>query len=102
MAFQICRDTGAARHPSRENIEEHPKTEDDGGSSLIVDASYGKTPYCARARSLPCTNRTKYVDPNVPCFPSGAPRSLYVPTQIEFLQTTGYVLILFGWAHTFV
>ena len=40
----------------------------------------------------------KYVEPNVSCFPSGVPRSLYVPTQIEFLQTAGYV---FERAHTY-
>jgi hypothetical protein len=85
-----------------ENIEEHPKTdEDNGGKSLIVDPADGTIPYQAWARSVPSANRTKYVEPNVPCFPSGVPRSLYVPTQIEFLQTTGYVLILFERAHTY-
>lgn len=85
-----------------ENIEEHPKTDDDnGGKSLIVDPPDGKVPYQAWAAGLPREHREKYVEPNVPCFPSGVPRSLYVPTQIEFLQTPGYVLILFERAHTY-
>jgi hypothetical protein len=36
-----------------------------------------------------------------PSEPSGVPRSLYVPTQIEFLQTNRYVLILFERARTY-
>jgi len=85
-----------------ENIEEHPKTDDDdGGKSLIVDPPDGKVPYQEWAATLPREHRATYVEPNVPCFPSGVPRSLYVPTQIEFLQTPGYVLILFERAHTY-
>jgi hypothetical protein len=85
-----------------ENIEEHPMTDDDnGGKSLIVDPADGKIPYQAWAAALPKQHRTQYVEPNVPCFPSGVPRSMYVPTQIEFLQTPGYVLILFERAHTY-
>ena len=85
-----------------ENIEEHPQTDDDnGGKSLIVEPADGKIPYQAWAAALPGQHRAQYVEPNVPCFPSGVPRSLYVPTQIEFLQTPGYVLILFERAHTY-
>jgi hypothetical protein len=85
-----------------ENIEEHPATDDDaGGKSLIVDPPDGKVPYQAWALAQPRENREKYVEPNVPCFPSGVPRSLYVPTQIEFLQSPGYVLILLERAHTY-
>ena len=85
-----------------ENVEEHPETDDDaGGKSLIVDPPDGKVPYQAWAVAQPKENREKYVEPNVPCFPSGVPRSLYVPTQIEVLQSPGYVLILFERAHTY-
>jgi hypothetical protein len=85
-----------------ENVEEHPMTDDDnGGPSLIVDPVDGKIPYQPWAAALQKDNRTKYVEPNVPCFPSGVPRSMYVPTQIEILQTPGYVLILFERAHTY-
>jgi hypothetical protein len=85
-----------------EDIEEHPKTdEDDGGKTRIVDPADGKVPYQTWALPLPRRHRTTYVEPNVPCFPSGVPRSLYVPTQIQFLQTRGSVLILFERAHTY-
>ena len=85
-----------------ENVEEHPKTDDDdGGKSLIVDPPDGRIPYQAWAKTLQLENRKKYVEPNVPCFPSGVPRSLYVPTQVEILQSPGNVLILFERAHTY-
>lgn len=85
-----------------ENVEEHPMTDDDdGGKSLVVDPADGRIPYQPWAASRPREHRATYVEPNVPCFPSGVPRSLYVPTQIEFLQTSGYVLILFERAHTY-
>jgi hypothetical protein len=85
-----------------ENIEEHPMTDDDnGGKSLVVDPPDGKVPYQPWASAVRKENRGKYVEPNVPCFPSGVPRSLYVPTQIEILQTPGYLLILFERAHTY-
>ena len=85
-----------------ENVEEHPMTDDDnGGKSLIVEPADGKIPYQPWAAALQKENRMKYVEPNVPCFPSGVPRSMYVPTQIEILQSPGYVLILFERAHTY-
>lgn len=85
-----------------ENVEEHPMTDDDnGGKSLIVDPPDGKIPYQPWAKTLQLENRKKYVEPNVPCFPSGVPRSLYVPTQVEILQSPGNVLILFERAHTY-
>jgi hypothetical protein len=85
-----------------ENIEEHPKTDDDdGGKSLIIDPQDGKIPYQPWAKTLQQENRSKYIEPNVPCFPSGVPRSMYVPTQIEILQSPGNVLILFERAHTY-
>lgn len=85
-----------------ENIEEHPMTDDDdGGKSLIVDPKDGKIPYQSWAKALQQENRNKYVEPNVPCFPSGVPRSMYVPTQVEILQSPGQMLILFERAHTY-
>ena len=75
--------------------------DDNGGPSLIVDPADGKIPYQPWAAALQKENRSKYVEPNVPCFPSGVPRSMYVPTQIQFLQTPGYLLIMFERAHTY-
>ena len=85
-----------------ENVEEHPMTDDDnGGKSLIIEPADGKVPYQPWAAALQTENRRRYIEPNVPCFPSGVPRSLYVPTQIEILQTGDHVLILFERAHTY-
>lgn len=94
---------GFWRGPSggTENIEEHPKTLDDnGGPSLIVDPPDGRIPYQRWAVAQRDENKARYVDPNNPCFPSGVPRSLYTPTNIEILQTPGYVLVLIERAHT--
>jgi hypothetical protein len=85
-----------------ENIEEHPMTDDDnGGKSLVVDPADGKIPYLPAMAARVRTNRDQYVEPNVPCFPSGIPRSHYVPTQTQIQQTRDYVLILFERAHTY-
>jgi hypothetical protein len=85
-----------------ENIEEHPRTLDDGGGkSLIVDTADNKIPYQPWALVQSKENREKYVEPNAPCFLSGVPRTFYVPTQIEILQPTGSVLILVERAHAY-
>jgi hypothetical protein len=85
-----------------ENVEAHPMTDDDdGGPSLIVDPPDGKIPYQSWAARLPQAHRQTFVEPNVACFPSGVPRSMYVPTQIEILQGRDHVLILFERAHTY-
>jgi hypothetical protein len=85
-----------------ENIEEHPRTLDDGGGkSLIVDTADGTVPYQPWALAQSRENREKYVEPNAPCFLSGVPRTLYVPTQIEILQPPGYVLMLVERAHAY-
>jgi len=85
-----------------ESIEEHPKTFDDaGGKSLIVDPPDGKVPYQPWAASQRKENREQYIDPNVPCFLSGVPRTMYVPTQIQILQSPGYVVLLLERAHAY-
>ncbi len=85
-----------------EDIEAHPKTLDDnGGPSLIIDPPDGKIPYQPWAAAQREENEAKYIDPNVPCFPSGVPRSVYTPTNIEILQTPGYVVFVFERAHTY-
>ena len=85
-----------------ENIEEHPKTDDDdGGRTLIVDPADGRIPYQPWALQQVRDNRAHYVEPNAACFPSGVPRSMYVPTQIEIRQNASTVAILFERAHTY-
>lgn len=102
MVSLIFRDSGAGRRQARRTSRSIPKpTTTLAGRVLSSIPLTGKIPYQTWARPLPSQHRTKYVEPNVPCFPSGVPRSLYVPTPIQFLQTTGYVLILFERAHTY-
>ncbi len=85
-----------------ENIEAHPKTVDDnGGPSLIVDPADGRVPNRSWAQAQRKENEARYIDPNVPCFPMSVPRSLYTPTNIQILQTSGYVIVLFERAHTY-
>lgn len=85
-----------------ENIEAHPKTLDDnGGPSLVVDPADGRVPYRRWAAAQRQENEARYIDPNVPCFPMSVPRSLYTPTNIQILQASGYVVVLFERAHTY-
>jgi hypothetical protein len=52
-----------------ENIEEHPKTlNDGGGKSLIVEPADGKNSYQPWGPAQRKENREKYVEPNAPCF----------------------------------
>ena len=90
------------RASGTENIEEHPKTlDDDGGKSLIVEPPDGHVPYQPWAAAVMKGNRAKYVEPNVPCFLSGVPRTLYVPTHIEILQSPDHVVILVERSHAY-
>ena len=85
-----------------ENIEEHPEAPaDNGGPSLIVDPPDGKIPYQSWAAALSRENQERYVDPNIPCFPSGVPRSMYTPGPMQIRQSPGYVAILFERAHNY-
>jgi len=85
-----------------ENIEAHPKTDDDdGGATLIVDPADGRIPYQPWALEQVRDNRAHYVDPNAACFPSGVPRAMYTPTQIEIRQNASFVVIMFERAHTY-
>lgn len=85
-----------------EDIEEHPKTEDDnGGPSLIVDPADGKIPYRPEFATTRASNKERFIEPNVPCFPMGVPRAHYTPTAIQIQQTPGYVLLMFERAHVY-
>ena len=87
-----------------ENIEEHPATpdgDDAGGKSLIVDPPDGKVPYQPWAVAQRKENRAKYIDPNLLCFLSGVPRTMYVPTVLQILQPPGSVVMVLERAHAF-
>ena len=83
-----------------ENIEEHAATGDAAaGPSMIVDPPDRKIPYQAWAVAKRKDNFEKYVDPNVPCFLSGVPRTLYTPQNFQIIQSPGYVVIAHERAH---
>ena len=85
-----------------ENIEEHPRTpdgDDQGGKSLIVDTPDGKVPYQPWAAAQRKEHREKYIEPNILCFLSGVPRTMYAPGVIQILQPPGSVVMLLERAH---
>ena len=44
-------------------------------------------------------NRERYIEPNILCFLSGVPRTMYMPTVIQILQPPGYVVGLLEGGH---
>ena len=85
-----------------ENIEEHPSTpdgDDIGGASLIANTPDGKVPYQPWAVAQRRENRERYIEPNILCFLSGVPRTMYLPTVIQILQPPGYVVVLLEGGH---
>ena len=68
-----------------------------GGRGVIIDPPDGKLPMQPWAvKELADRNRPErgYDDPTAHCFPAGVPRSMYVPTSFQILQTPGYVVFL--------
>ncbi len=68
-----------------------------GGRGVIIDPSDGSLPMQPwAAQEKADRNRTErgYDDPTAHCFPAGVPRSMYVPTSFQIIQTSGYILIL--------
>ena len=67
------------------------------GRGVIVDPADGKLPVRPWAvAELASRQRTErgYDDPTAHCFPAGVPRSMYVPTALEVIQTADYLVIL--------
>lgn len=67
------------------------------GRGVIIDPPDGKLP------TLPWAIQEKidrdrpergYDDPTAHCFPAGVPRSMYVPTSFEIVQTADYLVVL--------
>jgi hypothetical protein len=80
-------------------LEQHPQDFlTPGTRGVVVDPSDGKLPYqpWARAeridRELP---HRGYEDPTAHCFVAGVPRSMYTPSPYQFIQTPGYLVMLF-------
>lgn len=65
---------------------------------IVVDPPDGKLPFQEWAR-IETASRAQpergYDDPTAHCFPAGVPRSLYVPSPFEFVQTPEYVVMMF-------
>jgi hypothetical protein len=67
------------------------------GRGVIVDPSDGKLPLQAWARAEQASRvrpERGYEDPTAHCFVAGVPRSMYVPSPMQILQTPDYVVIL--------
>jgi hypothetical protein len=80
-------------------LEQHPQDFlTPGTRGVVVDPPDRKLPYqpWARAerieRELPYRG---YEDPTAHCFVAGVPRSMYTPSPYQFIQTPGYVVMLF-------
>jgi hypothetical protein len=85
-----------------ENIEEHGKTFDtSAGPSLVVDPPDGKVPFQPWAAAQAVRNIATFIEPAVPCFPAGVPRSMYQPPDFQLIQTPGYIAVITERAHNF-
>ncbi|HEY7387278.1 MAG TPA: hypothetical protein VH640_02140 [Bryobacteraceae bacterium] len=68
-----------------------------GGRGVIIDPPDGKLPMQPWAvEERASRNRTErgYDDPTAHCFPAGLPRSMYVPTSFEIIQTPNFIVFL--------
>jgi hypothetical protein len=79
-------------------LEKHPRDGmTPGTQGVIIDPADRMLPYQAWSkaerieRELPYRG---YDDPTAHCFVAGIPRSMYVPSPFQILQTPGYVLFL--------
>ena len=83
---------------ANQGIEKHEKIEFTPATrGIVVDPADKLLPYQTWARAER-NERQKpyrgYDDPTAHCFPAGVPRSMYVPSPLQILQTPGYVVIL--------
>jgi len=65
---------------------------------IVVDPPDGKLPFQDWARAETASRAQPergYDDPTAHCFPAGVPRSIYVPSPFEIVQTPEYVLMMF-------
>jgi hypothetical protein len=69
------------------------------GKSLVVDPPGGKLPLQPWAEAQRKENEAKYIDQNVLCFLSGAPRHMYEGPAYQIIQTPDYIAIPSEEAH---
>jgi len=71
------------------------------GKSLVVDPPDGKLPLQPWADAQKKENAATYIDQNVNCFLSGAPRHMYEAPAYHIIQTPGYIAIPSEESHAF-
>jgi hypothetical protein len=79
------------------DIENQPNSK-----GAIVDPPDGKIPYKpeARAKALDLAKNHMYEEPEAHCFQSGVPHSGYQHFGFQVVQTPGYFVILYEYAHS--
>ena len=87
---------------------EKPRTGDGAGSaktperrSLVVDPADQNIPYQPWAAAQMKTNLERYIDPQVACAITSAPRVSYISPVSQIIQTPGYVVILHEFNHMY-
>lgn len=71
------------------------------GKSMVVDPPDGKLPLQPWAEAQKKENAAKYIDQNVNCFLSGAPRHMYEAPAYQVIQTPEYIAIPSEEGHAF-
>jgi len=69
-----------------------------GGRGIIADPADGKLPLQAWAKAETESRKLPergYDDPTAHCFVAGVPRSMYVPSPFQIVQTADHVVFLF-------
>ena len=90
------------RTGATENIEEHAEEFDtSAGPTLIVDPADGKVPFQPWAAAQAKANIATFIEPAVPCFPGGMPRTMYQPPDFRITQTPAYIVFNAERAHNF-
>jgi hypothetical protein len=68
-----------------------------GGRGVLIDPPDGKLPmqpWAVKEKADRNLTERGYDDPTAHCFPAGVPRSMYVPTSFQIIQTSDYVVFL--------
>jgi hypothetical protein len=71
------------------------------GKSMVVDPPDGKLPFQPWADAQKKENAARYIDQNVHCFLSGAPRHMYEAPAYLVIQTPDYIAIPSEESHAF-
>ena len=87
-------DTGGAN----QGLEKRPGDQlTPPGRGIVVDPPAGKLPlqpWAVQERIDRNRPERGYDDPTAHCFPTGVPRSMYVPAAFYIIQKTGYIVLL--------